>query len=145
MVHTTDLEVEDRTDERVVFRLRFELNAPGAQSVVERYVIDDSGVEVRSRIGGGDAPAAARVTFPVLVSDGAQNTNVTIDASSLTVVHNGAKLTWEVLAPDDVAIRLEQPKFVSHAGFVQRAAAELPAGSREARWKVKLSAEASRD
>lgn len=145
VVRAADLDVEDRTDERVVFRLRYELDGPGARPIEERYMIDESGVEVHSRIGGDHAPAAARLTFPVLVSDGAQNTKVTIDESSLTVVHDGAKLTCEVLSPDDVAIRLEPPKFVSHAGFVQRAAAELPAGSREARWKVKLSAEASRD
>jgi hypothetical protein len=145
VVRITDLKVEEQAGEAVAFRLRYLLEGLGARLIEERYRVDASGVEVRSSIGGDVAPAAARVTFPVLVSDGAGKTDVKVDGARITVGHEGSRLTFEVLAPEGVKLVLLPPDVVTHNGFVRVASGELPRGSREARWKITLVADGRRD
>ena len=145
VVRITDLKVEEQTGEAVAFRLRYLLEGPGSRLIEERYRVDASGVEVRSHIGGDAAPAAARVTFPVLVSDGVGKTDVKVDGARLAVGHEGSRLTFEVLSPEPVKLQVLPPDVVTHNGFVRVASGELPKGSREARWKITLTADGRRD
>ena len=143
IVRLVELKIEEQAHGRVEFRVSYLLEGPGARLIEERYLIDASGVEVRSHIGGDDAPPSARVIFPALVSDGARKTEVKTDGSRMTIRHQGAVLTWQVLEPDDVKIRLAPPDIVTHAGFVRLAAAELPKSSRAARWKITIDEDAA--
>jgi hypothetical protein len=139
VVRIADLKVDEQRDEEAVaFRLRYLLEGRGSRLVEEQYRIDSSGVEVRSHVGGDDAPAAARVIFPVLVSDGATKTDVMLEGPRLTVRHHGSRLTFEVIAPEPVKLQLTPPDVVTHNGFVRMVTGDLPPVSQEARWKISL-------
>jgi hypothetical protein len=60
----------------------------------------------------------------------------------MTIRHQGSLLTWQLLAPADVKIRLAPPDVATRAGFARLAFADLPPGSREATWKITLSSDA---
>lgn len=134
-----DLVVREESPARVAFTVRYELGGEGMPPFVEEdYTIAGNGaVEVCARLGG-DAPARARLTFPALVSDGQTDARIALDGERATIRHADAILIWEVLAPEGAALALEGPPIPTRNGFVRALAADLPPGTREARWRVRL-------
>jgi len=124
---------------QVSFVLRYGLQGTGARPVEEEYVVSAAGVEVVSRLGGDDAPAATRVRFPALVSDGERETAININGAQATIEHANASLTWEVVSPPGARLRLEGPRVATHNGYVRALVADLPAATREVRWRLRLA------
>jgi hypothetical protein len=144
-VASTDLIVLLERPERVAFTVRSVLAGPGARPVEESYTVSASGVDVRSVLGGAEAPAATRIVFPALVSDGAADTRIEVARSgdpSAAVHAGGAALTWTLNAPTGASpLTLDGTRLATHDGYLQAYAAELPAGTREVRWSVRLQTE----
>jgi hypothetical protein len=138
VVDEADLSVRLERPERVAFGLRYGLGGEGARPVEEEYTVAASGVEVMTRLGGANAPAQARALFPALVSDGARDTKITLSGARATIRHAGAALTWEVVSPEGTKPALEGPRVPTHNGYVQALAADLPEGTREVRWRLRL-------
>ncbi len=130
--------VAQRSDQ-VSFALRYDLQGTGARPVEEEYVVSAAGVEVVSRLGGDTPPAATRVRFPALVSDGERETAININGARATIEHANASLTWEVVSPPGARLRLEGPRVATHNGYVRALVADLPAAAREVRWRLRLA------
>lgn len=140
VVRAADLRVPAERPDHAAFTVRYELEGEGARPVEEEYRVSAAGVEIVTRLGGAGAPAAVRAVFPVLVSDGAAETKVTTGGAQTRVSHAGATLTGEVLSPGGARLAQEGPRVPTHNGFVQAAVADLPAGTREVRWRLRLAA-----
>ncbi len=137
-VAPVDLSVLLQRAERVVFTVRYGLQGEGARPLEEKYSVTASGVEVVTQVGGATAPAATRVLFPVLVSDGAKDTRISLSGSRATIYHAGTALTWEVVSPQGARLALEGPRVPTHNGYVQALVADLPDAAREVRWRLHL-------
>jgi hypothetical protein len=139
-----DLTVREESASRVAFTVRYELGGEGMPPFVEEdYTVSgDGAVEIRARLGG-DAPhpegTRARLMFPALVSDGEADTHITLAGARATIRHAGAILAWEIVSPEGAALALEGPRIPTRNGFVRALAADLPPGTREARWRVSLT------
>ncbi len=137
-----DLRVHAERPDHVAFTVRYELSGEGARPVEEEYVVSAAGVEVTARVSDTSAPAAVRAVFPLLVSDGASDTRVTVMDGQAWVTHGGAVLTCELLSPSGARLALDSggPRVATRNGFMQAAVADLPAGTREVRWRLRLEA-----
>jgi hypothetical protein len=141
VVQSSDLSVILERPERVAFTLRSVLKGSGTRTIDDTYTVSASGVDVRSVLSG-DVPAATRVVFPVLVSDGATDTRVTVHQERAEVRSAAATLTWELLGPSAASgLTFEGPRIPTHDGYLQALVADLPAGTREVRWRVRLQPE----
>jgi hypothetical protein len=145
IIQSSDLDIILERPERVAFTLRSILKGSGTRTVDEAYTVAASGVDVRTVLGG-DIPASTRVVFPVLVSDGATDTRVAVYREHAEVRSAGTMLSWELLAPPaGSGLTFEGPRIPTHDGFLQALVADLPAGTREVRWRVRLRPETGAD
>lgn len=124
--------------EYTTFTLRYDLAGSGARPVEETYTLSSLGVDGTAKVLGSTPPAATRVALPVLVFDGVRATKVTVDGPKVRCQRVGGTMTWEVTSPAGVTLSLAEPKLVNHNGYAQAAVADLPAGTREVRWKLTL-------
>jgi hypothetical protein len=138
-VGSADLDAIDEPADHAHFTVTYNLVGEGARLVHEDYRVSRDGVQVGTWIEG-EAPAHARVILPILVSDGARDTNVHLEAGRVVVRREGGTLTWEVLSPAGLNFTLDGPRVPMHNGWIQAATAELPAGAREVRWVMRLDA-----
>lgn len=128
--------------DKAEFTVRYDTSGEGARPLEERYTVTEDGVEVTAQLGGeGVAPQATRVQFPALVSDGAKDTNLSIKGNRATVRHSGSTLTWEVVSPKGAQLKLEGQRVPTHNGYVQALVADLPSGTREVTWRLRLESE----
>lgn len=139
LVTKTDLRVHRSEADRAVFTVAYHTSGEGSLRIEEEYTIHRSGVEVVVRLEG--APARTAVLFPLLVSDANADTNVTVAGGVAAVRHAAATLTWEVVAPQNVSLALDGPRVPTHNGFLRAAIADLPEGTRELRWRLRLEGE----
>ena len=124
---------------QVRFLLLYRLTGAGARPVKEEYTVSSAGVAVISRVDGGGTLNATRVQFPALVSDGNRDTQIRIEGAQATIDHADASLTWTVVSPPGAQLHLQGPRIPTHNGFVRALAADLPVGTREVRWHVRLA------
>jgi hypothetical protein len=143
IVESSELIVEAPTPLRVSFTVRYKLAGPGMRPLDETYTVDATGVEVATRLIGDSAVAQTRLLFPALVSDGARDSRITINGSQATITRPGGTLIWQALAPAGLRPALEGPRIATRNGYVQALVVDLPAGTREARWRVNLQPETS--
>jgi len=148
-VKDASLKVTENSPQRVAFTIHYELS--NARAVEEDYSISADGVEGATRILG-EPPAKARFVFPALVNDGARDTDVVIDRQGVQITRKGAplyksgvenpggKMTVELVAPAGLQLSRTGPQLVTHNGYVQAISADLPSGTKEIRWKLKLAA-----
>ena len=101
--------------------------------VTEEYCLAGKSVDIRMCLEGDPRPAATRVQFPAIVSDGAAEISPCINGSVLTIEHQGSRLTWEIVEPQGVALRLDETRIPVRYGFVQAVVGDLPDGVCEAR------------
>lgn len=133
-----DVSVHAEQEDRAEFTILYGLRGEGSRRLEERYTVTETGVEVTVRLGSGTVPAATRILFPALVSDGAADTDLTLDGSHATIRHSGSTLTWEVLSPKGARLTAEGPRVPTHNGYLQALVSDLPAGTREVRWRLRL-------
>lgn len=134
------LTVRQETPQRVEFSVRYELQGEGLRPVEEDYIVTADGtVEVATRIGGDTPPAQSRLLFPALMSDGARELDLLLDGARAVISRPGGALEWEVLSPTGLNVRLDGPRIPSRNGWMQGVMAPLPPGTREARWRLRLS------
>jgi hypothetical protein len=144
IVERADLEVHSETPQQVVFSINYALKGPGLHPLEEHYTVTAAGVEVVTRLGGNATPTQTRLVFPALVSDGARDTQIKIEGSRVTITRPGGTLIWEALSPTGLRPTLEGPRVATRNGYVQPLVADLPAGTREARWRVRLEPDTQR-
>ncbi len=141
-VMSAALTVRQETPQRVEFSVRYELQGEGLRPVEEDYIVTTDGtVEVATRLGGDTPPAQSRLVFPALMSDGARELGLLLDGSRAVISRPGGVLEWEVLSPAGLNVRLDGPRIPSRNGWMQAVMAPLPPGTREARWRLRLSPE----
>ncbi len=128
---------------QAAFTVRYNLKNMSASAVEEEYTVSSAGVEVVTRLLAEAAPLQTRLVFPALVSDGARDTSVAIEGARAVIQRRGGTLTWQALAPEGLRAALEGPRVATRNGFVQALVAELPAGTREARWRLSLTPDAA--
>lgn len=152
-VTSATLKVESRSKDRVEFNIQYVITGDHVtRDVEESYAISADGVEGSSTLA---SDGSTRLVFPALVNDGARDTRVDIDRSTLAIARLGAPLlapaaskettakpggtlVWEVLSPAGLSLARVGPQIVTHNGYVQAVAAELPAGSASVRWRLTL-------
>jgi hypothetical protein len=140
IVKQTDLTVDDAaaSPQQVKFTLRYTLDGPDARAVTEQYDLSSAGVRCRQDVEGG-ANGTLRLVFPALVNDGARDTKITDTPGRLTITRAGGTLDLTVIDPPRLTLKLDGPRLVTHHGYVQPAAAQLPPGSGGAEYKIQLS------
>ncbi len=139
-VERVDLDVKSASPDRTSFIVRYDLKGRGAAPVTELYSLTSEGVVVTSSV---DAPAGTekRVQFPLLVSDGASDTNVQLAGNRFDVAVTGGSLRYELTSAPDAQFSLTGPRVPTHNGFVQAAVAPLPPDATEAVWRITLTPE----
>ena len=141
LTRSVDLDVAEETPERVRFTLRYHLEGSAVTGLREAYTISAAGVEVITRLESKTPLAATRALFPVLISDGATDTKVSLNGAQAQTHYAGAALTWEVVAPEQAHLDFEGQRVVTHNGYMQAAVAALPAGAQELHWRLHLDTE----
>jgi hypothetical protein len=137
-VQNVDLDVKDANLKGVSFVVHYGLKGKGAAPVTETYALSSDGLLMTVRAEGlGSVPQ--RVQFPVLVSDGADDSKVEISGNRLSVATSGGSLEYEVTSPADVKLTLDGPRLATHNGYVQAAVGPLPEGADGATWHIRLS------
>jgi hypothetical protein len=140
VVRSAELAVESNAGaEAAAFSLTYTLAGAGGRAVRETYQLSADGVTVRSELVGGGAPASTRVVFPVLVSDGAADTQRIVDRGRLQVRHRDGELTCGFV-PGALDLIVDGPAAPTHNGLVRAATGTLPAGATEVRYHVQLKA-----
>jgi len=127
---------------QVAFTVRYNLKNMSASAVEEEYTVSSVGIEVVTRLVGTGIEQA-RLVFPALVSDGARDTRISIEGARVEIERQGGKLTWQAVAPEGLRAVLDGPRVATRNGFVQALVADLPAATREARWRLSLAPDAS--
>ena len=138
-VRSAELTVVAETPQQVQFTLKYNLDGSGAARVTEEYTVTRGGIDVLVSRLDGPAPAATRLLFPALVSDGVADTTVTTNGARADIVYAGNNMTLAVSQPAAVELALEGPRVPTHNGFVRALAADLPAGATEVHWTLRLS------
>jgi hypothetical protein len=150
-----NIDIKQESRGRVEFLVRYRTAGNGARTLEEHYVVSKDGVQGTQRIDG-DPPAASRVVLPALVHDGARATDVQIDGSTVKITRVGAltrdlsseqkdwitkpggTMRWTVQDAAGLKLSLSGPTVVTHNGHVQSVRGDLPAGTREIKWKLTL-------
>ncbi len=146
IVKNAEINIEAQTPQQVRFSINYDLSGPNMRPVQENYTIGALGVDITTQLTlrASDGPlGATRLAFPALVSDGARDTQITIDGSRVTIRRAGGILTWEARAPQGLTPRLEGPRIATRNGYVQALVADLPAGTTQARFHLDLLPEAT--
>lgn len=136
VVKNADLKIDEVAD-TVGFTIRYELEGPGARPVIEQYSLGANGVSVTQKLEG-EKPSATRFVFPALVNDGARDTQVTLEGSTLRISRLGGSFNCQLVVPPGVALTLHGNRLPTHNGFVQAVTAELPGAGVEATWNATL-------
>jgi hypothetical protein len=113
---------------KMSFMIRYELEGPGARPVSEHYELSEIGVRFGQKLGG-DEKANRRLFLPVLVNDGARDTETRAGGRKLSCRRSGGLLMWEVEAPMKLNLALDPPRVPTHNGHLQAATAQLPPGA----------------
>ena len=123
----------------MTFQIAYGLDGDTYHELVEEYSISSEGVEVTSRLVGDCAPDEPGILFPLLVSDGADDTQVSVNAAWAEVRLSESVTRWEVLEPAGMCLRLCGPRVPCHNGWMVSAWSPLPAGASAVRWRVQVS------
>ena len=126
------------TADTVTFQITYALDGDVHRELVEEYSISRDGVEVMSRLIGDCAPDEPGILFPLLVSDGADDTCVTGDGPRAEIRLPESVTCWEVLEPAGVCLRFCGPRVPCHNGWMTAAWSPLPAGASAVRWRVRV-------
>ena len=119
------------------FSLTYTLAGSGARTVRETYRLTADGVAVTCQLAAGDPPATMRVVFPVLISDGAADTQHTLPPGRVHVRHRDADLACSFV-PNALSFSIDGPAIATHIGVVRAATADLPPGTTEFRYHLQL-------
>jgi hypothetical protein len=133
VLHTSAVSADTMT-----FQITYVPDGDIHHELVEEYSISGEGVEVTSRLVGDRAPAEPGILFPLLVSDGAADTQVSVNAAWAEVRLSESVTCWEVLEPAGVCLRLCGPRVPCHNGWMTVAWSPLPAGASSVRWRVRV-------
>ncbi len=137
IVKTSELSLGAPKPGQVDFAVKYNLTGPSMRPVEEIYRVNASGVEVTTRLPDGNL-GPTRLVFPALVSDGARDTEITLNGSRATIRRVGGVLNWDVLSPRGLKVTLEGARVPTRNGYIQTLAVELPPGTREVRWHADL-------
>ena len=140
VVTGAELKVTQQSPRRVAFSIAYELAGTDARAVTESFIVTADGVEATSAVAG-EAPAATRALFPVLVHDGQSDLPARVDGSTLTARRGDAELTWEVVEPAGVNLQIFGPHVATHNGHVRAVVGELPGAATQLKWKLTLHPE----
>src|SRR5437588_2176001 len=114
-----DLRMIEQSRDRVSFLIRYALEGDGARTVEEQYTISAEGVEYLTRLPGRDAAERTRFCFPLLLSDGAHDTNVKIETNRMTIECAGGALQCQVISPLNVPLKIDGPRVPCHSGWMR--------------------------
>ncbi|HVT91102.1 MAG TPA: hypothetical protein VHD56_19775 [Tepidisphaeraceae bacterium] len=125
-----ELSAVETSPDHSKFTLRY------GSDVLEQWTIDSDGAECVTRCLANSI--AVRFTLPALVSDGATDTNLKIDGSTLAIAREGGKLSVEILNPKPSEFALEGPRVPTHNGWVQKAVSDLKQ-AKEVQYRLRLT------
>jgi hypothetical protein len=108
--------------------------------IEEKYTLSADGVTVTTRLLD-NLNIPTRLVFPALVSDGAVDTEITLDRARAIIRRRGGTLVWQAQSPAGLIAKLEGPRVPTRNGYIQTLAVELPAGTREVSWHLDLQAD----
>jgi hypothetical protein len=132
------LRVSEESPQRVQFSVAYEPQGAGALPVREDYLVTADGVEGTTQVSSNGSAIAARVVFPALVNDGANDTQVKLETNHLSIRRDGGELDWQIIEPAGLTLKFEGPRIPTHNGYVQAAVADLPANTWEVKWRLTL-------
>ncbi|MBW3637073.1 MAG: hypothetical protein KY445_11530 [Armatimonadetes bacterium] len=142
LVQSSEVTIESQSPTQVSFSIKYALSGPNMRPVEEKYVVNASGVDVTTRLADG-VDGLTRLMFPALVSDGARDTQITLIGPRATIRRAGGILNFHAISPQGLTPRLEGPRIATRNGYVQALVADLPAGTREVRYRLDLAPENS--
>ena len=112
------VEVFDQSPERASFRVTY-------PQVVQTLTVDRDGVTVEDTITDADA-SAVRVTFPMLVFDGENKTDIVMKENSVRLKLAGKGVQFSVLEPQGVTLKRVGEQLKHRNGIVEAAVGEIP-------------------
>ena len=121
-VQSADLQVRSTSADKTEFQINYKLTdeRQGRWQVTDRYMLTNKGVELTANVTGDAAAYAAH--WPVLVSDGAADTQVQTTASGVSISQRGSMTSVRIAdAGVSEPLALKGPRVVNHNGYVQEA------------------------
>jgi hypothetical protein len=141
-VQSASLAVTRADSQDAEFSIDWSLDGPSetGRHIIESYTITPAGVLCDDRITGPPT-AALRVDFPALISDGATDTNLSINNRTATITNHGSALTWQIQLPsNDTSLALQGPPIACHSGYMRQLIAPITTpASPSARWQITLA------
>lgn len=114
---------------RASFRIEFVVPPNGSNSqalrIAETVVIERAGVTVTNDLSG--KADKLRVSWPMLVFDGEENTNVILDGNTATLHLRGQGICFTVLEPGETRLQRSGLRLNHRNGQAEAALAETPA------------------
>ena len=93
--------------------------------VTETIHLTPDGLRVENAVDGPGAKSL-RLYFPMLVTDGAEDTKIAIDGSQLTLHLRGAGETYSIVAPEGAKLQRLGTQFLHWNGMMEPVYADLP-------------------
>jgi len=112
------VEVLDQSPDRASFRVTY-------PQVVQTLTVDRDGVTVEDTLTDADA-SALRVTFPMLVFDGENKTDIAMKENAVRLKLAGKGVQFTVLEPQGVTLKRSGEALKHRNGMVEAAIGEIP-------------------
>ena len=120
-----EIQTVSASPEKVVIRAVTNWEAKSAK-VTETLTLTPEGLRVENAVEAPDAKTL-RIYFPLLVTDGLENTKVSINGSRLSVSLCGAGETFQILSPANAKLQRLGQQFLHWNGMIEPVYADLPA------------------
>jgi hypothetical protein len=122
-VKSANLSVSETSPTQVRFTVRYNLERPEAQAVVENYVMTPGQVRVTANIEG--KASQLRVSFPALALDGRQASQIRVEGSKAIVGLNGSEEVFQIESPAGLTLHRSGELISTRNGYVEALEAEL--------------------
>jgi len=103
-IHAADLNIEEETQQRVAFSIRYGGDPIGAQAIIERYELTPEGLRITPSVEGG---TLSRFVVPLLVTDGMAQSSIEQLANGFRVVYEGAVYETHINDTEGIEISLD--------------------------------------
>lgn len=111
------LAVHEQTPQRVAFTIRYEVNRPVVQAVIETYELTPERVRVTAEVKG--EVNSLLVRFPALAFDGQRASRITVSESTVTLRLDNSQQNFRVESPKGVVLRRTGKWVRSRNGYLE--------------------------
>ncbi|MCS7192547.1 MAG: hypothetical protein NZ937_06160 [Armatimonadetes bacterium] len=130
----TTVNVHETNPKKVKFSIRYELNRPQVQAVVETYELTSDSVQVNAEVIGNVSKLLVR--FPAMAFEGQRASRIQVIGNSVSVQIDDSRQTFRIEEPKNVSLRRTGRWIPSRNGYLEPIEGEV--GSNRVTYTLQL-------